>query len=211
MAHGNLAATYYLEPYFGWTDSPQQSMAKAFEHAQKGLALDDNNAWTHALMGCYYLVMRQWEKAIVEGARAVALGPNMADTLALVSITLKCVGKVNEAQATIEKAIRLNPIAPEWYLHELATNYRLQGRYDEAIAILEKNLDRNPDYMMSRFNLTSIYSMAGKLDEARAMAKEVLRKIPDFSSGQFMKGFPYKDKKIVDDVINSLRGTVLPP
>jgi len=210
-AHSALAATYYVEPYFGWTDSPQHSMAKAFEHAQKSLTIDSTNAWAHAIMGGCYLVMRQWEKAIAEGVRAVALGPNMADTHALFALTLKSVGRINEALATIEKAIRLNPMAPEWYLHELATNYRLQGRYDVAIAILKKNLERNPDYMMSRLNLTLTYSMADKLDQARAMAQEVLRKIPDFSSEKFMKGFPYKDQKIIDDIIDHLLRAGLPP
>ena len=52
--------------------------------------------------------------------------------------------------------------------------------------------------------------MAGKLDQARAQAKEVLRKIPDFSAEQFMKGFPYKDQKIVDDFIDNLCKAGLP-
>lgn len=203
-AHGALSATYFVEPWFGWTDSPQQSIAKAFEHSQKSLALDDFNAWAHAIMGTCYLIMQQWENAIAEGERAVALGPNMADTHALVAMTLKSVGRVDEALAMIEKAIRLNPMAPEWYLHELATHYRLLGRYEEAIAVLKQNLDHNPDYVMSRINLTATYSMAGKLDQARAQAKEVLRNIPDFSAEQFMKGFPYKDQKIIDDFIDNL-------
>ena len=101
-------------------------------------------------------------------------------------------------------------MTPEWYLHELGTYYRLQGRYEEAIAILKKNLDHNPNYQTSRINLTATYSMAGELDQARTEAKEVLRKIPDFSAEQFMKGFPYKDQKIIDDFIDNLCKAGLP-
>lgn len=209
-ANSGLAMTYFFESWFGWTDSPQQSIAKASEHAQKSLAQDDTNVVAHAVMGTCYLVMRQWEKAIAENERAVVLGPNMADAHAMFAVTLKSVGRVDEALAMIEKAIRLNPMAPEWYLHELATDYRLLGRYDEAIALLKKNLDRNPDYTMSRINLTATYSMAGRLDQAREEAKKVLRIIPDFSAGRFMKGFPYKEQRIVDDVIDNLCKAGLP-
>jgi tetratricopeptide (TPR) repeat protein len=92
----------------------------------------------------------------------------------------------------------------------LGTYYRLLGRYDEAIAILKKTLGRGRDYLMSMINLTATYSMADKLDQARAQAKEVLRIMPDFSAKQFMKGFAYKDQKIIDDFIENLCKAGLP-
>jgi adenylate cyclase len=209
-AYGGLAGTYMVAAWVGWDESPEQCLLKAFEYSQKCLAMDDSNAWGHAMMGAVCLVMRQWEKAIEEGEYAVALSPNSADILALFAMTLRNVGRVDEALMFIQKAIRLNPMTPEWYLHELGTYYRLQGRYEEAIAILKKNTESNPYYLMSRINLTATYSMAGKLDQARAEAKEVLKKIPDFSAEQFMKGFPYKDQKIVDDFIENLCKAGLP-
>ena len=209
-AHGWLAGTYIFALWVSWDKSPQQSMAKAVEHTQRCLALDDSNADALSIAGALYLVQRQWDKAIAAGERSVELSPNSADNHAIFAMTLKSVGRVNEAIAMIEKAIRLNPMTPEWYLHELGTYYRLQGRYEEAIAILKKNLDHNPDYLTSRINLTATYSMAGELDQARTEAKEVLRKIPDFSAEQFMKGFPYKDQKIIDDFIDNLCKAGLP-
>jgi adenylate cyclase len=209
-AYGGLAATYVIPLWFGWEDSPEQAMAKAVEHTQRCLALDDTNAYAHAYLGGLHLIQRQWEKAIAAGERSVALSPNSADVLAIFAITLKSVGRVDEALSMIEKAIRLNPMTPEWYLHELGTYYRLLGRYDEAIAILKKNLDRDPDYLTSLINLTATYSMAGKLKQARAQAKEVLSILPDFSAEQFMKGFPYKDQKIIDDFIENLCKAGLP-
>lgn len=209
-AHGCLAGTYIFALWVSWDKSPQQSMAKVVEHTQRCLALDDSNADALSIAGALYLVQHQWDKAIAAGERSVELSPNSADNHAMFAMTLKSVGRVNEAIAMIEKAIRLNPMTPEWYLHELGTYYRLQGRYEEAIAILKKNLDHNPDYLTSRINLTATYSMAGKLDQARTEAKEVLRKNPDFSAEQFMKGFPYKDQKIIDDFIDNLCKAGLP-
>jgi adenylate cyclase len=209
-AYGGLAGIYIFSLWVGWEDSPEQALAKANEYTQRCLALDDTNAFAYACLGALHLVQHQWDKAIAAGERSVALSPNSADVLAIFAITLKSVGRVDEALTMIEKAIRLNPMPPEWYLHELGTYYRLLGRYDEAIAILKKNLARGSDYLTSMINLTATYSMAGKLDKAREQAKEVLRKIPDFSAEQFMKGFPYKDQKIIDDFIENLCKAGLP-
>lgn len=209
-AHGGLSATYIQAAWLGWDESPEQSITQAFEHSQKCLALDDSNAFSHAVSGAVYLVLRQWEKAIAAGERSVALSPNSADALAIFAVTLKSVGRVNEAISMIEKAIRLNPMTPEWYLHELGTYYRLLGRFEEAIAVLKKALNRNPDYLTSRINLTATYSMSGKMEEARAEGKKVLRLNPNFSAEHFMKGFPYKDQKIIDDFIDNLCKAGLP-
>ena len=101
-------------------------------------------------------------------------------------------------------------MTPEMYFHELGTYYRLQGRYSDAVVMSKKNREHNPDFLMSRINLAATYSMMGKLDEARKEAKEVLRRIPDFSAEKLMKGFPYKDQKIVDDFIDHLCKAGLP-
>ena len=209
-AYGGLALTYIFPLWVGWEDSPEQAFAKANEYTQRFLALDDTNAYAHAFLGALHLIQKQWEKAIAAGERSVALSPNSADVLAMFAVTLKSVGRVDEALSMIEKAIRLNPMPPEMYLHELGTYYRLLGRYDEAIAIMKKTLDQNPDYLMSQINLTATYSMAGKLEQARAQAKEVLKKIPDFSAKKFIKDFPYKDQKIIDDFMENLCKAGLP-
>ena len=209
-AHGGLAVTYIIPLWVGWEDDPLQALEKAIKYTQRSLALDDTGAYGHALMGMLHLVQQHWEEAIKEGERSVTLSPNSADILVIYAITLKSVGRMNKALSLIEKAIRLNPMPPEWYLHELATNYRIKGQYDKAISILKKNLDRNPDYLMSHVNLTATYGMANKLSQAQLQAKEVLRLSPDFSAGLFMMGFPYKDQIIVDDFIENLRKAGLP-
>ncbi|MCG2778212.1 MAG: tetratricopeptide repeat protein [Desulfobacterales bacterium] len=97
----------------------------------------------------------------------------------------------------LNKAVRLNPMPPDWYPHEFGSCYRLMGRYDEAIAMLKRVLDRNPDYLNSRLNLIATYVTSGKEEAARAEAVEVLRQSPDFSVERFLKDFPYKDQRIL--------------
>ena len=101
-----------------------------------------------------------------------------------------------EALAELNKAVRLNPMSRDFYLHEFGSCYRLMGRYDEAIAVLKRVLDGNPNYPDSRLNLITTYVMSGKEEAARAEAMELLRQSPDFSVERILEDFPYKDQKI---------------
>jgi adenylate cyclase len=197
-AYGGLAVTYLQEAWHGWSDTPEQSGALAMQYAQKCVVLDKSLSYAHAVLGIIHLVLRQWDKAIEESEIAVSLSPNSADSVAMLAITYRTVGRVKEALSMLEKAIRLNPMPPDWYLHEFGSCYRLMGRYNEAIAMLKKVLDRDPDYLNSRINLIATYVMSGKVEAARAEAEEVLRQSPDFSVERFLKNFPYKDQNIID-------------
>ena len=128
----------------------------------------------------------------------------------MLAVTYTRVGRVKEALSLLEKAIRLNPIPPNQYLHEIGTCFRLMGRYTEAIAVLKKILNRSPDYLNSRLNLIATYVMSGDEEAARIEAVEVLKQNSDFSIDRFLKHFPYKDQKILDGLSEALRKAGLP-
>jgi adenylate cyclase len=209
-AYAGLAWTYLQETWLGWTETPEQSGALAMQYAQKCVALDESLPHAHAALGIVNLVLRQWDKAIEESEIAVSLSPNSADFVVILAVVYRTVGRVEEALAMLEKAMRLNPIPPNWYLHEFGSCYRLMGRYDEAIAVLKRVLKRSPDYLSSRLNLIVTYMMTGEEEAARKEAVEVLKQQPDFSIERFLKQFPYKDQKIIDGFRVDLRKAGLP-
>jgi adenylate cyclase len=199
-AYAGIALTYLVEPWHGWSDSPAESLRRSMEYAQKCISLDGSVSDAHTAVGLVYLLMRQWDKAVEECELAVSLNPNSADNIVNLAMALRSVGRVREALALLNKATRLNPMPPDWYLHEFGSCYRLMGSYDEAITMLKRVLDRNPSYLNSRLNLIATYVMSGKQESARVEALEVLRQIPNFSIDQFLKDFPYKDQKIITDL-----------
>ncbi|UCE33104.1 MAG: tetratricopeptide repeat protein, partial [Deltaproteobacteria bacterium] len=146
-----------------------------------------------------------YEEAIAEGERAVALNPNGADAHAHLAMTLGYVGRREEATALFKKAIRLNPMPPNWYLTHLAFTYRLTGKNEEAIATFRKVLQRNPDDLWAQIGLAISYSMGGQEEEARAEAAEVLRIDPKFSLDYFAKTLPYKNQADTETAIDALR------
>ena len=93
----------------GYGDSPQENLKKAFMLSQKALAMDESDAWSHALLGCIYLRMRKYEKAIESGKRSVELQPNGAFVHVLLGSTLNDAGRIDEGIAYLKQAIRLNP------------------------------------------------------------------------------------------------------
>ncbi len=205
MAYTMLGWTHVMGVWYGSSESPGKSVERASELAQKAIALDDTQDYAHSLLGNIYLIMRQYEMAIAEGERAIALNPNGAHAQAHLAVTLTYAGRPVEAIALFEKAMRLNPMPPNWYLNFLALAYRLTGDYEESIANLKKVLQRNPDDLIAHLNLAASYSMAGREEEARAEVAEALRIYPKYSVEHFAKTLPYRNQAETELVIGALR------
>jgi adenylate cyclase len=199
-AYASIAATHIKEVMVGWGDSPPNSLKLAMEYAQKCLTLDESFSDAHAVLGLIYLVMRQWDKAVEESELAVSLNPNGADNIVILALVFRAVGRVEEALALLNKALRLNPMPPNYYLQEFGSCYRLLGRYEEAIIMLKRVLDDDPNYLFSRLNLIATYVMSGEEETAHAEAMQVLEQSPDFSVERLLMNFPYKDPKIIDSL-----------
>jgi len=209
-AYAGLAMAYVQEAWHGWSKTPEKSIANAMQYAQKCVVLDESLSYVHATLGFIHLVLRQWNKATEEMEMAVSLNPNEADSVLGLAVVYRTVGRVEEALSMLEKAVSLNPMPPNWYLHEFGSCYRLIGRYGEAIAANKRVLIRSPDYLNSRLNLIVTYMMSGEEEAARKEAGEVLKQRPDFSIERFLKHFPYKDQKIIDGFRVDLRNAGLP-
>ena len=81
---------------------------------------------------------QQYDHAIAEGERAIALDPNNADSYANQAEVLNWAGRPEDALRAVEQAMRLSPRYPFWYLWELGLAYRWMGRYAEAIVALKE-------------------------------------------------------------------------
>jgi len=205
IAYLRLSATHLMDLMYGSSESPGESLRLAEEPIKKALALDANLAEAHAFLGRIYLTKKQHEKAIVEGERALALGPNSDFIHAALAFTLRYSGRPEEAIALYKKAIRLNPIPPVWYLWGLGFSYFMLGQYEEAIAELRKALHRAPDSQFSHIVLAATYSELGREEEACAAVAEVLRINPKFSLEQWAKTHMYKNQADLDRTVEALR------
>jgi len=204
-----LAWTHWIDASYGFSRSRAESFKRAVELAQKAVKLDDTNPDVHSLLGGIHLFQMQHKQAIAEGKKAIALNPNNACNLALLAQTLSYTGRSVEAIALMERAMRLNPYYPEWYLGILAQSYRVAGRYEEAIATYEEFLERSRETggstLLTHLGLASTYIRVGKEDEARDHATEVLKIDPDFSLEWVRKATFFKDHAVLEEDLDALR------
>jgi adenylate cyclase len=119
--------------------------------------LDDSLPLAHSLLGGIYAQKRQYDQAMAEGERAIALDPNNADSYARQAEVLNYAGRPEEALLALEQALRLNPRYPPLYLVELGWAYRSTGRYAEAIATLKELISRSPNFMTAHLHLALSY------------------------------------------------------
>jgi adenylate cyclase len=199
-----LGWTYLMEVWFGSSESPSKAMERVVELAQKALSLDDTIDSPHSLLAHVYLVKRQFEMAIAEAERAVALSPNGADAQAHLGIILNYAGRREGGIASLEKAMRLNPIPPNWYAFFLGEAYCLAGQHEKALAAYEQVLHRYPDDMRALIGSAATYSLLGREEEAHAQAAQIVRMDPKFNLESFVKTLPFKNKADAELLLDSL-------
>jgi tetratricopeptide (TPR) repeat protein len=199
-----LGWTYLMELWFGLSESSSKAVNRVVELAQKAISLDDTIDTPHSLLAHVYLMNRQFEMAIAEAERAVALSPNGADAQAHLGMILNYAGRREAAIASLDKAMRLNPIPPNWYLFSLGEAYCLAGEHEKALSAYEQVLREYPDDMRALIGSTATYSLLGQEEEARAQAAQILRMEPKFSLEPFIKTLPFKNKADAELLFDSL-------
>jgi adenylate cyclase len=206
----HIGWAHYRDGRFGWTDTPDKSLALAEEQAHKILAMDDSMAEAHSLLSMVYMARKQHDKAVAYGEKALALAPNYSDITANTAVIFFYSGRPEEAIELIKKAMRLSPYYPSWYLPILGLSYRLTGQYKEAIAALEGFRDRKAKGMLPHIFLAFTYIEASREEDAHAAVAEALKQNPKASVSGYAATIPYKDPAEIERVKNSLRKAGLP-
>ncbi|NTV35097.1 MAG: adenylate/guanylate cyclase domain-containing protein, partial [Deltaproteobacteria bacterium] len=125
LAYSLLAATHASEVWFGTSKSPKDSLATAIELGEKAIALDESNADVRSGLGYHYVMAKQFDKAIAQTERALALDPNSSVNLYNCACNLAFSGRPKEAIPIFHEVLRRNPFAPAQYFVALGMAYRM--------------------------------------------------------------------------------------
>ncbi len=155
-AYAWLGRTYNLEWVYRWSADPQ-TLERAFELERKAVALDDSLPTAHSRLGQTYSLQQQYDQALAEGERAIALDPNNADSYFVQANVLNNAGRSEEALRMLAQGMRLNPRYSPIYLEELGKAYYQLDRYSEAIATLKEATRRSPTSTNVQLALTLNY------------------------------------------------------
>jgi adenylate cyclase len=179
-AYAEKSFTYFSSFIMPMSRDPKV-IKNALVNAERAVELDDTLPLAYARLAWAYFATRQHAKAVTAARRGVALGPNDAEANVQLGNILNWSGKPDEGKRYIERAIRLNPLHPYYYLFYLGQSYYLEGDNDKAIELMKRVVTRAPYFLPVRRHLAVLYSEKGMMKEARAETKEVLRIFPGAS------------------------------
>ncbi len=211
LAYAMLSFAHWRDMRFGWSESIEGSMKLAKQSAEKAIALDNAQPLGHIMQGIIYLLEKQYDRAVSEGERALALGPNLALVNSLYAIILRLSGRPEEAIVLMKTAMRLAPYYPVNYLMILGECYRLTGRLEEAVEALRLSIDSGFGIARPRVCLITALVDFDRMEEAQAEATKLLELEPKFEIDTWAKrALPYKDAAITEQIIAKCHKAGLP-
>jgi TolB-like protein/DNA-binding winged helix-turn-helix (wHTH) protein/Tfp pilus assembly protein PilF len=173
QAYTGLADTYILLGGYGFV-AQQDALPKAKAAAQKALALDDQLAEAYTSLG---MISEQWDwnftTAETDYKQAIKLDPNYSVVHHYYGDSyLPLVGKADEAIAELRTAHELDPLSPI-IATDLAKQLCANHRYDEGVALFQKTLDVEPDFVQAHHYLAQAYEQMGQYPEAIGEVKKI--------------------------------------
>jgi adenylate cyclase len=204
-AFSNLAISYLWQWLVQQSSSTTQPWEPAVAAAQRTVALNEAYHWGHLTLGYISLYQQQYDLALAEMERAIALVPTEAGSYAALAEVLSDMGRTEDAVEAANQALRLKPEIVDDHLGAVGTAYTVAGRYEEARVPLQRYLSRYPNILPYHLMLAAVYSELGQDAEARAEAAEVLRLNPQFSLEVHRQRMPIKDPAVLERHIAALR------
>ncbi len=129
-------------------------------------------------LGQRYQKQGQFEKAIVEYKKALALRPNFASALNNIGICYGQLKRYPEAERSFKKALEINP-EDMFAMNNLAVMYLTTGRFEEARRFGEMAISIEPKYTNAHITLGSVYATIGKYELAEKEFRTALEIEPD--------------------------------
>ncbi len=205
-----LAQVLVLNVRHGWSNSPPGDLVEAAERAKKAVALDDTLPMVHGVLGFVHLVRGEHEQAIAHTSKGVTLDPNNSYCGVWLAQAIKDAGRPREALPLMVNALRLWRVPVHTQELFLADCYRLLGRLDEARDIAEKVRVRYPKNYLPRLFLALIYGDLQRFEDAEAEVRALLQIEPQYSLKRICLLFLYKDRALVERVVETLRKIGVP-
>jgi len=188
-AYSALAWLHFVRFKLFRTKAFEEIRPTAQDLARHAIRLDPNDFRAHWVLGGLLLHEGKHTHCLAEFDKALRANPNDANLLAWSAEALVYCGRAEDAVARCERALKLNPNCPDWYYWIMGSALFHLGRYEEALAILERM--SAPEH--ARRLMAATYAQLGRLEEARIEAGEFMKLVPDFSIAQWARTEYYSD------------------
>jgi adenylate cyclase len=136
---------------------------------------------------------RNPERAKSETEIALTLNPNDALAYATRGTTEIYSGNPLAAIPFLERAIRLDPVHTQQYIHFLGSAYLVACNYEAAVTSFRERIRLAPETDLSRGLLVSALGHLGEIDEARRIWAELKQVNPKYSFAGHLARLPFSN------------------
>jgi len=204
----------YAEAYAGlamtrlhdWFQGSPEVLEQAYELAAKANALDSSLPLVYEALGNIQLFRKQYEEAVAAARRWIEIEPGNADAYANLAAALTFCGESGQIVQLIERAMRLNPYYPFYYVLYLGKAYMLMERYEDALEALKRSVALNPEGAVYAYiHLAACHGLLGNEEAAREAMVQVRESFPGFSIEWVHSYLPYKRETDMNRLLKGLR------
>jgi serine/threonine-protein kinase len=219
----------YALAYFGLADAyralsmigdlrPNDTYPQASAAARKAIELDPTLAEPYVTLA-FVQSWYEWDWAGAERSarRAVDLNPNLAFAHAALSLPLHLTGRVEEAMAAARRGQQLDPVSPP--INTIGASSFIAARRDaEAAEMLQRAIELNPRFWLSRLFLGQLYTRQGKYREALAELDVAVDTSHGNSDAVSMRAYVWaitgeraKAQAVLDELLQTSAQRYVPP
>lgn len=208
LAYAGLA-DLYNEVGFFFAESVRDYHLKAKDAALKALEIDAILAEAHAALGFNRLIFEwNWKGAEESCKRAIDLNPGSSVAHKNLSITLRSIGRIDEAIREMELSLDLDPFSLE-KLNQYVITLRQAGQPNKAIHQAIKVLELYPNHPNAITFLGSLYSEVGNFEKGIPLLKKAViltKRQSPFALGFLGLAYAFSGdvknaEKIIDELI----------
>ncbi len=145
-----------------------ESVGAARQACQRALTLNEQLAAAHVCMGQLDSGTGEYEKAVKEFERALAIEPTNDDAYRSLADAYESLGQPAKAEETCQRAIDLRPQYWAGY-NWLGTFYYRDARYADAASMFSQVVALAPNSFRGYSNLGAVYYYQGRYADAIAM------------------------------------------
>ena len=160
-----------------------------------------------------HMTNREFSQALTLAQKNTELDPNNSELYAVLGWVLLSNMRPEEAIQEFTKAIRLSPHFPPWYYNILIRAHVLAGKYEDALSIIQKQLDRKPGNFFSGqayLNRAVVYSKLGQQEKAKADMAKALEVFPKMTISFIRREVDCTDETFVAHYFETLEKLGVP-